>query len=416
MLPLQSLVPVLAILIFMGPASSVQDPALELAQAQFQSGDLAAAARQCRTILSHQPDHLDALHLLGKISFIAAKSLQNFPQSLQAYGEAERAFLRLLQMAPERDETRIEQSLAVCAQKRGAALEALARARNATNLGPKKPNAFRILGECASDLGRTDEAIRALQTSLELDPGNVDVIWLLAREFQTAKKPHKAIAILEQAITDKPKDSKSLAILYQLLYENHLASNDSTRALTAIENVVRVAPQNATGAIEHASTLYRLGRFDEARKAALRTRGLQVADSRILAVIALKLGQILLHDQKYVEAIVELKTSVQHDPADLEALQSLAGVLRRTGQDEEARSILKMYREVRSATTSLETNQAIYRAQPEHRAAQENIIRALITLSRFEEAEKQLELRQRKFPRDPRQDELLRLLTESKSK
>ena len=415
MLPLRLLVFILAIAVIPGPMVRAQDPALALAEARFQAGDLATAAKQCRAIIKSQPDNANALHLLGKVSFIAAKSMQGISRPLQAYGEAEWAFRRLLQISPQRDETRIQQTLAVCAQQRGATLEAMKCARRATELGPKSSNAFRILGECASDLGHTDDAIAALHTALELDPSNDDLVWLLANEFKNAAKPHKAIALLEQAISNQPDDSKSSATLYQLLYESHLASNDSIRALTAIENVLRIDPKNPTGAIEHASTLYRLGRFEEARKAALRARSLPVKDSRILAVIALKLGQILLHEQKFAEALVELRISIEQDPADLEALQSLAGALRRTGEEEEARSILQLYRQIRSAKDSLEKNQASYRVQPNNRTAQEKIIRALITLGRFGQAERQLELRQRKFPDDPRQQGLIRLLTEART-
>ena len=406
----------LTITVIPGPTNQVQDPAIVAAEASFQAGDLAGAAKQCRAILSGQPDRADALHLLGKVTFIAAKSIGEFSKSLQAYGESEWAFRRLLQIAPQRDETRIEQTLAVCAQQRGASLQAMTYAKRATILGPRNSNAFRLLGECSSDLGQTAEAIEALLTSLEIDPTNVDVVWLLANEYNKAKKPHMAIALISKTLANYSLDSKSSTTLYQLLYDSHLASNDSISALSAIENVVRIDAKNARGAIEYASSLYRLGRFEEARKAALHARSLQVMDSTLLAIIALKLGQLLMHEQKYPEAIAELRISLQEDPTDLSALQSLAGALRRVGEEEQARSILKHYRQVRTARENLEKNQILYRSQPQNQSAQEKIIRALITLGRLDEAGKQLELRQRKFPDNPSQSELIRLMAESKSK
>ena len=123
-----------------------------------------------------------------------------------------------------------------------------------------------------------------------------------------------------------------------------------------------------------------------------------------------------MHEQKYPEAIAEFRISLQEDPTDLSALQSLAGALRRVGEEEQARSILKHYRQVRAARENLEKNRILYRSQPQNQSAQEKIIRALITLGRLDEAGKQLELRQRKFPDNPSQSELIRLMAESKSK
>ncbi len=416
MLLLHSLTTVLALSLILTPVAMKQDPELASAEASFQAGDLASAAKQCRNILNGNPAHPDALHLLGKISFIAAKSITDVSQSLQAYGEAERSFRQLLKVSPERNETRIQQTLAICMQQRGAPLQALQFATNATRLGPKNSNAFRILGECASDLGRTDQAITALQTAHDLAPANVDVVWLLTREFKTAKKPHKALAILEKTISSLPDNSPHRATLYQLMYENYLASNDTVGALSAIEKMVAGDPENASGVIELAATLYRLGKFEDAKASAQKARSLQSRDPKILSVIALKLGQILVHEQNYVEAVTELQSAVRHDPASLEALQAYAGALRRTGQDAKARSILESYKEIRTASDALKIHIAAYRSQPNDRSAQEQVIRCLITISDYEKAQKELIIRQRKFPDDSATGELIRLLTRAKAR
>ena len=74
------------------------------------SGDLGTAAKYCRSILKENPSHPDALQLLGKVSLIAASSINNHSVSLQAYAEAERAFQKLLQIAPEQNETKRNES------------------------------------------------------------------------------------------------------------------------------------------------------------------------------------------------------------------------------------------------------------------------------------------------------------------
>ena len=62
------------------------------------------------------------------------------------------------------------------------------------------------------------------------------------------------------------------------MYENYLAPNDSNSALVAIEKVVTLDPGNASAIVEHAATLYRLGRFEEAKSAALKARSMPEKD------------------------------------------------------------------------------------------------------------------------------------------
>lgn len=400
----------------MAPANALQDPALDLAKTSFESGDLGTAAKYCRSILKENPSHPDALQLLGKVSFVAANSINNHSVSLQAYAEAERAFQKLLQIAPERNETRVQQTLAICLQKRGATIQALQCAKAATKLDPESVNAFRILGECESDLGKTEPAIKALETAHSLAPNDLDVVWLLASAFKAAKRPHKAIALLKKTTSSLPEKSKQAAKLHRLMYENYLASNDSNSALVAIEKVVTLDPGNASAIVEHAATLYRLGRFEEAKSAALKARSMPEKDNTLVAIIALKLGQILVHEQKYEEAIPELESAVRHAPADLPALQALAAALRRTGQEDRARALLKNYQKIRSAKDSLKIHQATYRSQPDNSSAQEKLIRCLIIISDFQEAERQLSIRQLKFPNDSVTPQLTHLLNEAKAR
>ena len=261
----------------MAPENALQDPALDLAKASFESGVLGTAAKYCRSTLQENPSHPDALQLLGKVSFIAANSINNHSVSLQAYAEAERASQKLLQVAPERNESSANPGN--LSAKTLRTIQALQCAKAATKLDSESVNAFHILGECESNLGKTEPAIKALETAHSLAPNDLDVAWLLASAFKAAKRPHEAIVLLKKTTSSLPEKSKQAAQFHRLMYENYLASNDSNSALVAIEKVVTLDPGNASAIVEHASTLYRLGRFEEAKSAALKARSMPEKDN-----------------------------------------------------------------------------------------------------------------------------------------
>ena len=89
--------------------------------------------------------------------------------------------------------------------------------------------------------------------------------------------------------------------------------------------------------VEMCANLYRLGDHSRARIYAdkARTQSGQTRISR--TIIARVLGQIHAHQGNHAEAIVELKRAISTQPDDLASLQSLAGSLRRSGEEQEAR-------------------------------------------------------------------------------
>ena len=199
-----------------------------------------------------------------------------------------------------------------------------------------------------------------------------------------------------------------------VLYSTHHSINDPHAAHEVIEKTAISAPNDLAVAIELCFSLYRVGKPDLARQQCLqfRTRGGDRLSPRQRGLAARLMGQIHAHMGEHGEAVKELESCLQHIPDDLSALQTLAGSLRRLKREEQARSTLKRYRQVRESLAIAEQSEHIDLTDGDGLQRQEQLIRALVTLRRIDRARQELTRRQR-FAANHKMNEELRQLIES---
>ena len=130
---------------------------LERARRQHVAGELESAERAYREILDADPNHPDALHLLG-----------------------------------------------VVAHQSGRDEEAVGLLTQATAAKPGFTKAFNNLGSALHRLGRLDEARVAFGRAIALDPDFADVHFNLGVTYQTSKDFDKAILAFERALHIEP--------------------------------------------------------------------------------------------------------------------------------------------------------------------------------------------------------------------
>lgn len=235
-----------------GPAT------LDDALSDHRAGRLPEAAAIYRQLLAADPDHPDALHLLGTIGYqqgdlvqaelLIGRSLSlrplgaahgnfglvrhaqgrfdeaiaqfqlalgadphdvaalcNLGQSLQAQGrlnEAIGSYLQALALDPRN-------AIAYC--NLGAALhdqgnraEALECYQQALQLAPRYAMAHNNLGNLLRDFGRTDEATRHLRIALDCDPGYAMAYNNLGNILRDQGKPEAAIGLYRDALARDP--------------------------------------------------------------------------------------------------------------------------------------------------------------------------------------------------------------------
>ena len=135
--------------------------ALDSAKRLHQAGRLQDAQSLYRQILSRQPDHPDALHLLGVIQFQQAQP-----------NAAMELICRAIALDPGRPEFHC--NLGVVLADVGRASDAIAAFQHALDLRPLYPEAHHNLGNSLRDMGLMDQAIAHYRQVLAIPPGDVE--------------------------------------------------------------------------------------------------------------------------------------------------------------------------------------------------------------------------------------------------
>ncbi len=273
-------------------ALDLQSP-LELGLRLHRSGRLSEAAFAYRAVLSADPAHPEANHLLGLIAYqrgnygesieLIRKAVARDPSfapfhlnlgnSLQSAGDlteaaecfrtafaleprlsisifnlanaleragdrdgAIREYRRYLSAAPGHAEARYNLGLALKAA--GDLPGAEAELRRAIELRPKMVDAYSQLGLTLLALGHTAEAIENHEKSVSLDPERADAHYLLGLAYLADQNNHKAVRSLKRAIRVDP----TVPEVYLKLGEALGRIKRFPDAVTALEVARRLRP------------------------------------------------------------------------------------------------------------------------------------------------------------------------------
>jgi tetratricopeptide (TPR) repeat protein len=209
----------------MGSSQSSTVEQLQQALAHHQAGRLQQAEMLYRDILAREPDHPDALHLLGAIAHqlgqheqavslieLAIRAQPRAPAYYNNLGEALTALTRLdeaiaayalaLSLAPDYAEAYNNQGIAL--QMLGREAEALASFQRAIQAKPDFAEAHYNLGNVLLDTGRPEAAARAYRAALQLTPDNAQARNNLGIAFVAQLQVEQAIRTFDQALALQP--------------------------------------------------------------------------------------------------------------------------------------------------------------------------------------------------------------------
>jgi tetratricopeptide (TPR) repeat protein len=246
-----------------------------------QAGRLEDAARRYQDVLSTEPQHADALHLLGVL-----RHQQGQPdRAVELIG---RAVVLLPGVAP------FHSNLAEAYRALGQLERAVGCCRTALRLAPDYPEAACNLGMALHDLGRDSEAVEHLRHAIALRP-----------DFATAHN--------------------NLGMVLRELGEHE-------QALAHFRTAVELAPEYAPARTNLSLALLEHGQLDEALRHAEEAVRLQ-ADT---AALHHNLGNVLLGLGKPVEARAAFMEALRLDPDLAAALDRVAATLEEEGKHEAA--------------------------------------------------------------------------------
>jgi protein O-GlcNAc transferase len=255
--------------------------AFQIALRHHQSGRLANAEALYRQILAVQPNHADALHLLGVIAHQAGRHdlatewirqaivlNPNNPAAHSNLGEAHYAagrmedaiasYRRALQLKFDYPEAC--NNLGNALRARGRTAEAIAAFRRALHLKPDVPEVHYNLGNALRDGGQLDEAVAAFRGALQLKPELAEVQNDLGSALMDRGQLNEALAAFRRALELKPDYPEAHNNLGNALR----AGGQIDEAVAAFHRALELKPRYPDAHANLGVALAALGRLDEA--------------------------------------------------------------------------------------------------------------------------------------------------------
>jgi predicted Zn-dependent protease len=223
-----------------------------VAEQQFAGGDLEAARLSIQKAIATRDDVAAYYILLGQIEVQSQKPVSAF-----------NAFSLALDL--EADNVQILQSIADLGLQTGRVKEAEEAADRILILAPGSPNALLVKGFIAIDEGRFDVARKAVEDILSFNAQDEGGIILSARIDALQGKPQEALAKIDAIIGLIGETSALNATrleIYRLLRQ-------PARMLESLSALIQKADANNEYQLDYLNLLYKVGKQDEARNAAV---------------------------------------------------------------------------------------------------------------------------------------------------
>jgi Flp pilus assembly protein TadD len=265
---------------------TIQD-AMDLAWRHHQKQQLGEAETIYRQVLAAQPDHTDALHLLGVLALQVGQAKMaseligqavalnpsdpnyrcNFGQALTALGrtdDAIAAYRQAIELKPDSHEAYV--NLGNALQGKGQFTEAVAALRRALELKGDFPEAAYNLGIALGRQGDVDGAVAAFKKAAELKPDLAEAHYNIGNLLLEVKRFPDAIEAYCKAMEIRPKFAEACSNLGTALQR----CGQLDHAIEAYKQTVAMRPDFAEAYNNLADVLRDKGNFEESGAAALR--------------------------------------------------------------------------------------------------------------------------------------------------
>jgi tetratricopeptide (TPR) repeat protein len=301
--------------------------AMQQAIALHQRGRIGDAESLCRQVLAVEPDHPDALYLLGLAAFQGGNPSQAVELIRRATSLRPRNWM-------------FQGNLAIVLFQLGNYAEAMAAYRQAAMLKPDEPQFSMGIANCHASGGNYPEAEAQLRALVQRYPGYA-LAWLnLANSVRDQGRPEEAANLYRRAIGLDPGIVDAYVNLGNALQEMDRPED----AIRAYSDALGVRPGYALARVNVASALIDLGRLAEAEEIC---RKLTSDEPGYMEAYAC-LGDALRHQGRLLEALPSYRTALELDPLDADANQNCGFVLADLGSYREAlRCLLRAFQRKR---------------------------------------------------------------------
>jgi predicted O-linked N-acetylglucosamine transferase (SPINDLY family) len=266
--------------------------AFQQAIAHHQVGRLREAEAIYRQILAQQPDHAQALNMLGVLS-AQTNRLRDALELIQ----------RSIALVPTAE---AYNNLGNVLRFMGRLDESLRAYETSLQLSPNDAKAHTNLGTVLNQLGRHEQAIAAVRAALKIEPTLVAAHSMLGNSLQELGRFEEARSAYESAIVIDPSFAEGHSNLGNVLA--NLGQLDD--AVAAHQRAIRIKPQYASAYVNLSGVQRDLGRLDEAVAAATQALTLRPDLSEGHMVLA----NALMHQGRTEEAVAAYRRALQLKP------------------------------------------------------------------------------------------------------
>jgi len=280
-----------------------------------QAGRLDLAENIYRKVLASDPNHSDALHLMGAI----AGQRGRFEEGIELLQKA---------ISVQPNYFQAIRNLAALLAQAGRYEDSVSMFRKAIELVPEDAALHNDLGTVLERLDRTDEAIAMFTTAAELDPIFADALKNLCHALRKNGMAAEAVEAGSKAITIAPSSADARFELGKAL----VAARRPQDALQEFREAIRCKPDYMAAFEEIGKTFAQMQKFDEAVAVMQRAIELQ-PDQAGLHII---LGSILGGAERHLDALLQFREAVRIKPDSLEAHVNAAIALAKLKRFEEA--------------------------------------------------------------------------------
>lgn len=278
-------------------------------------GRLEEAASGYGRVLAMAPDHFDALHLAGLVSYQHGR-----------FSEAVERIEKAISLDPT--QAGPHSNLGLALQRLGRPFEALACYDRALALEPASIAALFNRANVLRDLDRPDEALESYEEVIRLDPGHAEALNNRGLLLDSLQRKDEAILSFDRAIAARPDYAEALnnrgATLSALgRYEDALASYDMS---------LSKRPDYAAAHNNRGAALGALYRFEEALASYARALAIDPAFSEAFYNQAVTLANL----RKHADALASYDRALELRPAYPEAANGRGTTLREMGRSLDA--------------------------------------------------------------------------------
>ncbi len=296
-------------------AQGALSEALQCAVQHHQAGRFDSAVEIYRQIIEIQPDHADALHLLGVVAH------QNGQHAL-----ALDFISRAIQLAPDVAlyYSNIAPVLLALEQKK----EALACYLKVVELLPDHVEALNNIGHLQQQFGQLEAAVNAYRRAIEIKPDYAEAHYNLGIVLRDQGLREEALACNQEALRHKPDFADAYNNIGLLLAE----AGNVDGAIQNYQQALRIQPNHVAGHNNLASALKELGQLDEAI-----VHGEQALAIKPDFVEALcTLGNVMKAQGRLDESLEYYRRALLIRPGYAEAWYNMGCVLSEEGKRDEA--------------------------------------------------------------------------------